>query len=652
MRKIGRIAGLWRYPVKSLAGEALNSAAVETSGVVGDRAWVLKDRDTSEIVNCKLIPALLTMGATYPAPPQSDAEPIDAVVSLPDGREILTSNPYAAQAISAFAGRALELWPLQPASNAEHYRLRRAMSPAVTLQRMGMKASDPFPDFSNYEPTLLSELQYFATPRGSHKDAFPLHFVTSASLESARRHYPGIDISAERFRPNFAIETENEDGFPEFDWDGFDLIVGGAVLHVGQRTIRCSMPSQKQQNIAAEPRISAFLRALTDFYFGANCLVREPGLIKMGDEVFLEKRAHLQPVRLSAPPLPDGINAPSPAPNASPRFQTHRVTFRRDEAQDVVTFGLTPLNGDIAPYLPGQHITLRVRPDADAPPIVRSYSLSNAPGGDCYTITVKRDGLCSTYLHGTPNAGDEVELGQPRGRFALIPTDPRPAILISNGIGVTPLFAMLQSIAAENPARRVLWIHATQNSATHSFATQVRTLAARLPSLTRHIVYRAPLAADAPGVDYDSTERDLRDVLQAFDGLHDAETFLCGGAHFLSDTQDALRALGVTERIHTEQFAPAATPPGQAPTSTEHHKILFTRSKIEAEWRSGGPTLLELAEHFDLPVESGCRFGACEACKVGLASGDVRYADDGVKMAADEILLCCAIPRSNLEVDL
>lgn len=652
MKRIGRISGLWRYPVKSLAGEALESATIETSGLVGDRAWALKDRDTAEIINCKQIPALLMMGATYPAPPRSESEPVDAMVSLPDGREILTSNRYAAQAISAFAGRALELWPLQPASNAEHYRLRRAMSPAVTLQRMGMKASDPFPDFSNYEPALLSELQYFATPRGSHKDAFPLHFVTSASLDSARKHYPGIDISAERFRPNFAIETENEDGFPEFDWDGYDLIVGNAVLHVGQRTIRCSMPSQKQQNIAAEPRISAFLRALTDFYFGANCLVREAGLIKLGDEVYLEKRAHLQPVRLSAPPLPEGISAPSPAPNASPRFQKHRVTFRRDEAQDVVTFGLAPLQGDIAPYLPGQHITLRVRPDENAAPIVRSYSLSNAPGGDCYTITIKRDGLCSTYLHEKLQAGGDVELGQPRGRFALIPTDARPVILISSGIGVTPLFAMLQSIAAENPARRVLWIHATQNSATHSFAAQVRALAARLSNFSAHTIYRAPLAADALGVDYDSSDRDVNAVLQAFDGLGEAETFICGGARFLSDTEAALHALGVTERIHTEQFAPAATPPGQAPTSTAHHKIIFTRSRIEAEWRSGGPTLLELAEHFDLPVESGCRFGACEACKAGLVSGDVRYADDAVKMAADEILLCCAIPRSNLELDL
>jgi ferredoxin-NADP reductase len=655
MRAIGRIGGLWRYPVKSLAGEALDSALLDDTGIVGDRRWALRSELAGELVNCKVIPALLSIGAAFAEEPAPGTGVAHAVITLPDGRRLSTSDPLAGAAISAIAGRPLTLWPLQPEGNTDHYRLRRPFTPEVTLQRMGLKPTDPYPDFSTYEPELIEELQYFFSPRGSYKDAYPLHFVTSAALETARKFRPGVRAEARRFRPNFLIDTIGETGLPELEWTGFDLVIGDVVLHCGQKTVRCLMPAQAQRGLEAEPAMGPLLRNLANLNFGAYCFVRRPGTIRHGDEVFLDTRKDIHPITYQCLPLPADIRAAEQGGTreAAPAvFAPARVVDRKQETGDVVSIGLKLADALPVRFLPGQHLILSLKPEGHERPILRSYSISSAPASSAsedYRITVKRIGLASSHLHDRIRVGDEIAVRHPSGRFFALPTADTPLALISNGIGVTPLFGMLQSVAAANPDRPIFWLHATDNADTHLFRHEVQSLAAQLESFEQLIIYRRPSDTDVAGRDYHATTRIVPDHFRSIARMKAPEIFVCGSGDFL---RDAVRFIGdldvVDARIHTERFHVER----KAQDAGKSFSVRFARSGIDALWSGGDLTLLEIAEDLGIETDYGCRFGSCEACSVPLIEGDVSYPDEDIRDRPGEALLCCARPLSDITLDL
>lgn len=655
MRAIGSIGGLWRYPVKSLAGEALESALLDSTGIVGDRRWALRSELVSELVNCKVIPALLSIGAAFAEEPKPGLDVAHAVITLPDGRSLGTGDPLAAAAISAIAGRPLTLWSLQPETDVDHYRLRRPFTPEVTLQRMGLKQTDAYPDFSAYEPALIEELQYFFSPRGSYKDAYPLHFVTSASLETARQFSPGIRAEASRFRPNFLIDTVGETGLPELEWTGADLIIGDVVLHCGQKTVRCIMPSQAQMGLEAEPAMGHLLRNLANLNFGAYCFVRNPGIIKQGDEVFLDTRKDIHPVMSRRPPLPEDLRTPNKAANPLPlptTFARAKVSSKTAESADVVSIGLKMIGFPPFPFLPGQHLILSLKPEGHERPLLRSYSISrgssSSPNED-YRITVKRIGLASSYLHDTVDVEDEIDVRYPSGRFFALPSSDTPLALISNGIGVTPLFSMLQSVAAVNPGRRVFWLHATSSSATHLFKDEVRALAKQLERFEQSIIYRQPMEGDVAGTDYHSTARITANHLHPVTKMMAPDIFVCGSESFHRDTMRAIGELSLVDaRLHIERFHVAR----QVQDGGKHFSVRFARSGIDVLWSSGELSLLEIAEDLGIEADYGCRYGACEACSVPLLKGVVSYACKDISPRPGEIFLCCAEPRSDLILEL
>ncbi|HEU0196315.1 MAG TPA: MOSC N-terminal beta barrel domain-containing protein, partial [Nevskiaceae bacterium] len=510
MDAIGRIGGLWRYPVKSLGGEALQRARIDETGIIGDRRWALKNRRSGELVNCKVLTALLTIGAAYAEEPAPGYGVAHAVITLPDGRHLRTSDPSTNGAISAIAGQPLELWPLLTPSHTDHYRLRRPFTPEVTKQRMGLKPDDPYPDFSAYEPEMIQELQYFFSPRGSYKDAYPLHYVTSAALKTLASYHPGLDVDPRRFRPNFYIEGVDMEGFPELKWKGFDLIIGDVVLNCGEETVRCVMPSQAQRGLKAEPHMGFVLNKVTGLKFGAYCHIRRTGTISLGDEVFLERHPKSRPMRSTVLPLPAELASGNfPPPPALPAFYRARVVRKTRETADTVSLGLKMPADARFPFLPGQHLIFRLTPRNHPRPILRSYSLSQAPATnnnetEDYSITVKRIGLGSDYLQDAVEVGDQLEVRWPRGLFFALPESPAPIALISNGIGVTPLFSMLQTIARVSPQRTVFWLHATPNSSTQIFRQELAQLRTKLTDFHGHTIYRQPLQTDTRGVDYQS----------------------------------------------------------------------------------------------------------------------------------------------------
>jgi len=359
-----------------------------------------------------------------------------------------------------------------------------------------------------------------------------------------------------------------------------------------------------------------------------------------------------------------GLAAVSPPP-AWPGFRPLAVTAIERETASVLSLSLADPDGVAVPAAqPGQFLTLRLRP-ASGPPLLRSYSLSGAPGADSYRISVKREphGAGSGFVHTRVRVGDRLEVAAPRGTFILRPGT-SPVLLISAGVGATPVLAMLHALAAAGSGREIWWLYGARSRAEEPFAAESRSLLAGMPGARRHVCYSHPDPGDVQGRDYDERGRLSAAVLTALGLPRDADAYLCGPAGFMADTSAALAGLGIT-RVHSEIFgaAPASTPGiAAAPARPPHPpaggpgdgpQVAFARSGLTVRWADSYASLLELAEACDVPVRWSCRIGVCHTCETSLMSGAVRYAPEPVDEPADgDALICCSQPREDLVVDL
>ena len=359
---------------------------------------------------------------------------------------------------------------------------------------------------------------------------------------------------------------------------------------------------------------------------------------------------------------------PASPPPAWPGFRELTVTAITPESDS--TFSIRLEDGTGAPLpaaRPGQYLTLRVHPDNQDRAVMRNYSLSGLPGAGYYRVTVKVEpgGVASGYLHGHLAVGDQLDVGAPRGTFILDETD-APVLLISAGIGATPVLAMLQALAQERSDREVWWLFGAQDGREHPFAAETRALLASLPNARAHVYYSHPGPDDVEGRDFHAAGRLTPAVLAELTPPSDAQAYLCGPTAFMADVSAGLGALGFEpSRIHTEVFGPAAsetpgikaTParaphppagqPGNGPT------IGFARSDLTIPWSSDYGTLLELAEACDVPVRWSCRTGVCHTCETALIAGDVDYHPDPVEAPAQgSVLICCSRPHDDIVLDL
>ena len=362
-----------------------------------------------------------------------------------------------------------------------------------------------------------------------------------------------------------------------------------------------------------------------------------------------------------------GLVAASPPP-AWPGFRQLAVTAVARESESVISIRLDDSNGAPLPAArPGQYLTLRLRLDKQRTSVLRNYSLSGPPDAGYYRISVKResDGAASGYLHTRLAVGDQLDVAAPRGSFILDRTQ-APVLLISAGIGATPVLAMLQALAEEHSDREVWWLYAARNRREHSFAVEARQLLASLPNVHTHLYYSRPDSDDVKGSDFDSTGRLTGSALAALEPPSDAEAYVCGPAPFMDEISAGLAALGIgASHIHTEPFGPApGLTPGiaAAPTRPPHPPgghpgdgptIAFARSNLAVPWSGDYMSLLELAEACDVPVRWSCRTGVCHTCETTLIAGNIRYSPDPVEPPAEgSTLICCSQPRDDLVLDL
>jgi ferredoxin-NADP reductase/ferredoxin len=351
-------------------------------------------------------------------------------------------------------------------------------------------------------------------------------------------------------------------------------------------------------------------------------------------------------------------------------FRPMRVAAKQRESATITSLYLRPVGeAPVAPAPPGQYLTVRVHPRADGAPVIRNYSMSSPPDpGRGYRISVKRetDGAASGYLHDRVAAGDVIDVAAPRGDFTLR-TANRPVVLLSAGVGATPVLAMLHALADGHDARPVWWIHGARNDAEHAFAHEVDDLLARLPGAHRLVAYSRPRTDARGGVDFDVQGRLDLAALERAGVPVDADFYLCGPGAFLGEMAAVLTARGVPpERVAREVFGSAGAhasgivstgdrpaphvpggPPGAGPD------VSFVRSNLTVPWDARFPSLLDLAEACDVPVGFGCRNGTCHSCESTLLAGDVEYTTDPLERPpAGRVLVCCSRPGADLALDL
>jgi ferredoxin-NADP reductase/MOSC domain-containing protein YiiM/ferredoxin len=499
-----------------------------------------------------------------------------------------------------------------------------------------------------------------------------------------------------QFGENFTIEGPGD----EEVCIGDRYQIGSAIFEVTQPRVTCYRVGIRMN----DPRIPALLvsHRRPGFYFR----VLEEGEVEAGDEIlklasgpeqmtvaevsallYLPGHPRQQLLRaLRIPALSSGwqeslralldgepgagnpgLVAASPPP-AWAGFRGLTVTAIEQESDSVISIRFESPDGTPLPAArPGQYLTLRVQPEDDKPSLLRNYSLCGRPDAGYYRIAVKheQDGAASGYLHARLAVGDQLDIAAPRGTFMLDATD-GPVLLISAGIGATPVLAMLQALAQAHSGREIWWLHGARSGREHSFAAESRTLLASLPHVRARVYYSRPGPNDLEGRDFDGAGRLTGSLVAELDPPRNAEAYLCGPAPFMQEISAALAAIGLeASRIHTEPFGPApGLTPGIAPTParTPHPPpgrpgngptIEFARSNLAIAWSDDYASLLEFAEACDVPVRWSCRTGVCHNCETTLIAGKLDYNPDPVEQPADgSALICCSRPGGDVVLDL
>jgi ferredoxin-NADP reductase len=321
-----------------------------------------------------------------------------------------------------------------------------------------------------------------------------------------------------------------------------------------------------------------------------------------------------------------GLAPAAAAHPAAPGFRPLTVTAIDRDSADVVSLTLQNPDGQPLPAaLPGQSVVLRLVRTTGGTPLFRSYSLSGPVSTQRYRISVKIEpqGVAGTYLRQHVRVGDTLDASSPRGSF-ILQSGERPVVLLSAGIGATPVLAMLHALAAARSTRQVLWLYAARDGQHHPFAAEVRRLMLAFTHGLSHVCYSRPDSRDRMNEDFNASGHLSRSVLDEVGIPQQADVYLCGPTQFMADMKEALATTGVApDRIHVELFngsesltpgvVGAATRPPHVPQDDADTgpRVSFARSGIAAHWKPSCQSILELAEACDVPVRWSCRTGVC-----------------------------------------
>ena len=482
----------------------------------------------------------------------------------------------------------------------------------------------------------------------------------------------GGDVSHRGGKPGFVrIDDEGTLTFPDFNGNLHYNTLGNIAINPRAGLLFIDFDSGDLLYLTCSAEIiwgSEERRAFT----GAESLVR----LRVDEGRLVEKAV---PIRWTygqeSPVLRETGSWQEVAEKAAAReqgnvYREYTVTRVKPESSTITSFYLQPEGGGQIPcHLPGQFLPIEIEPAAGQGAVQRTYTISNAPNGKEYRLSIKREsapgpdlppGLSSSYFHDQVGVGSTFRAMSPRGKFTLDESRNQPIVLLSAGVGITPLISMLEQLAADcascRAPRPVWFIHGARNSVEHAFSEKVRTYKQQMPCLTTHFVYSQPGAGDRQGVDFDSSGRIDVELLKQILPFDDYDFYLCGPAAFMTGLYDGLKNLNVqNERIHYEFFGPGTTfqTGKSAPPAEDKYgelspvKVHFERSGIETTWDPAKGSLLDLAESEGLRPDYSCRSGICQTCATRVIDGEVAYNEPPmVDPEAGMVLICSSRPVS------
>ncbi len=491
-------------------------------------------------------------------------------------------------------------------------------------------------------------------------DAF---FVATYVDREERRQ---VDVSHRGGKPGFVrVDDDGLLTIPDFNGNLFFSTLGNihvngkaGLLFVDFESGDVLQMTGDAEVIFESPQIAAFQGAERLWTFRARHIVRRPGGLALrwlaepdgeADSSLMTGDWRQAEERLRAADL-------------ATRWRRFRVARVVRESASINSFHLEPEDGaGVLPHLAGQHLPIRLQIPGTDKPLIRTYTLSTAPSDGYYRISVKRDGLVSSWLHDHLQPGDTLEARAPAGDFTVDASASRPLVLLAGGVGITPMLAMARHLAFEGRRtqrmRPLVLFYSARSKHERAFDRELRELdisVIRVLSDTR----------DArEGIDYDAAGRIDMPLLGRYLPFGDYEFYLCGSPSFSQSLYDGLRGYGVADdRIHAEAFGPASLQrtgapqqagPERLPPATTSIPVTFIDSLKEARWEPDSGTLLELAEARGLAPEFSCREGHCGTCKTRLLKGAVTYLKEpAAKVGADEVLVCCTVPAGTDPIQL
>jgi ferredoxin-NADP reductase len=359
-------------------------------------------------------------------------------------------------------------------------------------------------------------------------------------------------------------------------------------------------------------------------------------------------------------------------------WREFQVIRKHPESAEITSFELAPSDGEALPaFAPGQFLTLELPIPGQVQPVVRTYSLSDfPPAGQAirhYRLSIKREpapegqnvppGLASNFLHDHIGEGATLRARAPAGSFVLNTSSSKPIVLISNGVGITPMVAMAKAAIAQPSQRQIWFVHGCRNAQFHAFQEEMAALAASHPNLNLHIAYSRP--GDGDSGRYQSKGYVDGALLRSLVN-QDADYFLCGSPPFMQGLIGELKQAGIDEAaIHFEMFSRAPAPsdgptqtgkPTTPETAAATTQVNFTISGQTAPWASSDPdaTLLSFAEDQGLEPAFSCRAGVCGTCACRVIEGEVSYSrEPSAPVAKGSALICIAKPKgANLSLEL
>lgn len=490
-------------------------------------------------------------------------------------------------------------------------------------------------------------------------------FIATAFREDAGTASQGADVSHRGGKPGFVrVEDERSFIFPDFSGNNHYNTIGNILLNPKAGILFADFDTGDLVYMTGEAEIiwdgeevSAFEGAQRLVRFRATEVVRaeqslpmrftfgdySPMLAMTGD---WEQAEHALSIR-----------------RRHAGYRSYQVEAVEKESDSISSFLLRPTDcGGVDPYQPGQFLPIRLRIPGHDKPVTRTYTLSDAPGKGYYRISVKREGkgaVVSAHLHEYAKKGFALEALSPRGGFTLDENSERPVVLISAGVGITPMIAMANRLVGAGGtggnSRRVYFIHGARNGRDLAFGDHVRSLAAGAETFTLHIRFSRPDGSDRLGLTHDSEGHVDLDLLKSVLPFDDYDFYLCGPGAFMRAMVDGLTGLAVKRtRIKFESFGPSTVkqpplPEAAAPTvklgADKPVMVKFSASGRDAVWEPGSGTLLELAESQGINPEFGCRSGSCGTCATRMLSGNVDYlVQPSAANEAGDVLICCAVP--------